>query len=105
MVLLDLLTLTAIPTVIGASEAVHQQGVLDEDAESEERQTPFYLDVFCDAQSSKRKDVHDAIVVLKDRKVSDPTLLISTRPLMNVPIATIVAQRLPHQPPEGQFGR
>jgi hypothetical protein len=68
---LDLLTLTAIPTVVGASEAVHQQRVLDEDAESEERQTPFYLDVFCDAQSRKRDEVHGAIVVLKDGKVRD----------------------------------
>jgi hypothetical protein len=71
---LDLLTLTAIPTVVGASEAVHQQRVLDEDAESEERQALFYLDVFCDAQSRKRDQVHDAIVVLKDGKVGAPLL-------------------------------
>ncbi|KAF1971550.1 hypothetical protein BU23DRAFT_470583 [Bimuria novae-zelandiae CBS 107.79] len=66
---LDLFTLAAIPTAIGASEAVHQQRLLDEEAESEERQAPFYLDVFCDAQSSKRDEVHDAIVVLKDGKL------------------------------------
>ena len=65
----DLLTLAAIPTVVGASEAVNQQRLLDEEAESEERQAPFYLDVFCDAKSSKRDEVHDAIVVLKDGKV------------------------------------
>lgn len=66
---LDLLTLAVVPTAIGASEAVHQQRLLDEEAESEERQAPFYLDVYCDAKSSKRDEVHDAIVVLKDGKV------------------------------------
>jgi hypothetical protein len=75
---LDLLTLIAIPTAVGASEAVHQQRVLDKDAESEERQTPFFLDVFCDAQSRKRDEVHDAIVVLKDGKVRDRSRNIST---------------------------
>jgi hypothetical protein len=66
---LDLLTLVALPTAVGASEAVHQQHLLDEDAESEERRAPFYLDVYCDAQSRKRDEVHDAVVVLKDGKV------------------------------------
>ncbi|KAF2246477.1 hypothetical protein BU26DRAFT_431050 [Trematosphaeria pertusa] len=66
---LDLLTLTAIPTAVGASEAVHQQRVLDEEAESEERQAPFHLDVYCDAQSRKRNEVHGAIVVLRDGKL------------------------------------
>ncbi|KAF9729013.1 hypothetical protein PMIN06_005475 [Paraphaeosphaeria minitans] len=65
----DLLTLTAIPTAVGASEAVHQQRLLDEEAESDERQAPFYLDVFCDAESRKRDEVHDAIVILKDGKL------------------------------------
>ncbi|KAF2662642.1 hypothetical protein K491DRAFT_617531 [Lophiostoma macrostomum CBS 122681] len=66
---LDLLTLTAIPTALGAAEAVHQQRVLDDEAESDERQAPFYLDVFCDAQSRKRDEVHEAIVVLIDGKL------------------------------------
>ncbi|KAF1955189.1 hypothetical protein CC80DRAFT_415698 [Byssothecium circinans] len=66
---LDLLALTAIPTAVGASEAVHQQRILDEEAESEERQAPFYLDVFCDAKSRKRDEVHGAMVVLRDGKL------------------------------------
>jgi len=66
---LDLLTLTAIPTVVGASEAVTQQRLLDEESTSEARQAPFYLDVYCDAQSRKRSEVHGAAVVLKDGKV------------------------------------
>ncbi|KAF2450648.1 hypothetical protein P171DRAFT_350055 [Karstenula rhodostoma CBS 690.94] len=66
---LDLLTLAAIPTAVGTSEAVHQQRLLDEEAESEERQAPFYLDVYCDAESRKRDEVHDAIIILKDGKL------------------------------------
>jgi hypothetical protein len=70
MVLLDLLTIAGVPTAVGASEAVHQQELLDEEAEAPERQEPFYLDVYCDAQSRKRDEVHGAIIVLKDGKVA-----------------------------------
>lgn len=73
MVLLDLLTIAGIPTAVGASEAVHQQKLLDEEAEAPERQEPFYLDVYCDAQSRKKDEVHGAIVVLKDGKVFKST--------------------------------
>lgn len=66
---LDLLTLALVPTAVGASEAVHQQRLLDDEAESDERRAPFYLDVYCDAQSRKKDEVHDAIIVLKDGKV------------------------------------
>lgn len=65
------LTLAGIPIAIGANEAVHQQRLLDEEAEAEERQEEFYLDVFCDAKSRKKDEVHGAIVVLKDGKVRD----------------------------------
>ncbi|EMD59676.1 hypothetical protein GGP41_008546 [Bipolaris sorokiniana] len=63
------LTLAGIPIAIGANEAVHQQRLLDEEAEAEERQEEFYLDVFCDAKSRKKDEVHGAIVVLKDGKI------------------------------------
>ncbi len=66
---LDLLTIAGIPTAVGASEAVHQQGLLDEEAQAPERQEPFYLDVYCDAQSRKKDEVHGTIVILKDGKV------------------------------------
>lgn len=68
--MLDLLTLAGIPTAVGASEAVHRQQLLDEEAEAPERQAPFYIDVYCDAQSKKKDEVHNAIVVLKDGKAS-----------------------------------
>ncbi|KAH9863893.1 hypothetical protein J1614_009825, partial [Plenodomus biglobosus] len=63
------LTLAGIPISIGANEAVHQQRLLDEEAEAEERQQEFHLDVFCSAQSKKKDEVHNAIVVLKDGKI------------------------------------
>ncbi|KAH6642971.1 hypothetical protein C7974DRAFT_421169 [Boeremia exigua] len=69
MVLFDLLTIAGIPTAVGASEAVHQQELLDEEAEAPERQEPFYLDVYCSAQSRKKDEVHGAIIVLKDGKL------------------------------------
>ncbi|KAJ4292608.1 hypothetical protein N0V90_009271 [Kalmusia sp. IMI 367209] len=78
---LDLLTLTAIPTAVGASEAVHHQRLLDEEAESEERQASFYLDVYCDAQSKKRDEVHDAIVVLREGKYTITLIGSGTRQL------------------------
>lgn len=66
---MEILTFAGIPITIGATEAVHRQRILDEEAEAEERQEEFYLDVFCDAKSSKKDEVHDTIVVLKDGKV------------------------------------
>jgi hypothetical protein len=66
---LDLFTLAGLGTTVGATEAVHRQRLLDKEAEAEERQDEFYLDVFCDAQSRKKDEVHDAIVVLQDGKV------------------------------------
>jgi len=67
------LTLAGIPISIGANEAVHQQRLLDEEAEADERQEEFYLDVFCDAKSRKKDEVNGAIVVLKDGKVRTMT--------------------------------
>jgi hypothetical protein len=73
---LDLLTgWASIPMTVGASEAVHRQRILNDEAEAEERQEEFYLDVFCDAQSRKRDEVHNAIVVLKDGKVRKSWIL------------------------------
>ena len=63
------LTLAGIPISIGANEAVHQQRLLDDEAEADERQAEFYLDVFCDAPSRKKDEVDGAIVVLSDGKV------------------------------------
>ncbi len=66
---LDLLTLAAVPAAVGASEAAHQQRLLDREASSAARQAPFHFDVYCDAPSRKRDEVHGSIVVLRDGKV------------------------------------
>jgi hypothetical protein len=79
---LDLFTLAGLGTTVGATEAVHRQRLLDKEAEAEERQDEFYLDVFCDAQSRRRDEVHDAIVVLKDGKVTSTIALISNQEIM-----------------------
>ncbi|KAF1946770.1 hypothetical protein EJ02DRAFT_335088 [Clathrospora elynae] len=63
------LALAGIPVSIGANEAVHQQRLLDEEAEAEERQEEFYLDVYCDAQSRKKDEVNGATIVLKGGKI------------------------------------
>ncbi|OAL54133.1 hypothetical protein IQ07DRAFT_584714 [Pyrenochaeta sp. DS3sAY3a] len=63
------LTVAGIPIAVGANEAVHQQRLLDEEAEAEERQEEFYLDVFCDAQSKKKDEVNDTIVVLREGRI------------------------------------
>lgn len=65
------LTLAGIPIAVGANEAVHRQRLLDEEAEAEERQEEFYLDVFCDAQSKKKDEVNDTIIVLREGGVSN----------------------------------
>jgi hypothetical protein len=65
----DLVALAAMPAALGASTAIHQQDIFDEEAESESRQAPFYIDIYCDAKSRKRDEVHDSMVVLRDGKV------------------------------------
>lgn len=89
---LDLLTLTGLPVAIGATEAVRHQRVFDEEAESEERQQPFYLDVYCDTPSKKRDEVHDTIVVLKEGKIR----LWPKDPKTNLPKAHPDGSSAPH---------
>lgn len=67
---MEILSFAGIPITVGASEGVHRQRLLDEEAEAPERQEEFHLDVFCDAKSRKKDEVHDTIVVLRDGKVS-----------------------------------
>ena len=89
---MEILSFAGIPITVGASEAVHRQRLLDEEAEAEERQEEFYLDVFCDAQSKKKNEVHDTIIVLKDGKVSQYCGYKVWHSLMRV-IGSIMAQR------------
>lgn len=66
---MDLFTLAGLGVTVGGTEAVHRQRLLDREAEAPERLEEFYLDVYCDAKSRKREEVHGARVVLRDGKV------------------------------------
>lgn len=63
---LGLLALAAIPTTIGTTEAINQKKRVDREAK---RDAKFTLDVYCDAKSRKRTQVHGKNIVLKDSKV------------------------------------
>lgn len=69
---IGLLTLAAIPTTIGVAEGVSHQRRQDREDADESRTAKFHLDVYCDAKSSKRDQVHGKRVVLRDDKVPTP---------------------------------
>jgi len=69
---LELLSLAAIPTGLGATAAIEEQNIFDNEAESDRRKAEFHLDVYCDAKSRKRDEVHNATVVLRNGKVTPP---------------------------------
>jgi hypothetical protein len=52
---------------VATSEVVRQQE--REDREEQSRMRDFHLDVFCDARSRKRSQVHGSMIVLKDGKL------------------------------------
>jgi len=73
---LELLALaTAIPDTVGVNIAVaegaRQQAKEDRDEQELHRMKDFYIDVYCNAQSRKKDQVNNTIVVLKDGKVCD----------------------------------
>lgn len=61
--------IVGIPTVTGVAEGVHHQKEQNKLANDDTRMVKFYLDVFCSEKSSKVKEVHDAMIVLKNDKV------------------------------------
>lgn len=66
---LGLLTITSIPTVIGVAEGVSNRNQKKDEEEEKRRMAKFNLDVYCEAKSSKTKDVHGRRVVVRDEKV------------------------------------
>ncbi|KAI9877088.1 MAG: hypothetical protein M1830_004834 [Pleopsidium flavum] len=66
---IGLLTLAAIPTTIGVAEGVSHQRRQNADAADEKRMAKFHVDVYCDAKSSRREEVHGKRLVLRDDKV------------------------------------
>ena len=64
-----LLILTAIPTVTGIGQAVHGQKEHVQREKDARRMQKFYIDVFCEAQSSRTREIHGKRLVLRDDRV------------------------------------
>jgi hypothetical protein len=63
--------ITGIPVVTGVAEGVQHQKEVNRDAADDTRMVKFYLDVFCEAPSPKKSEVHEGIIVLKHDKVGN----------------------------------
>ena len=66
---LGLFIITAIPTVTGIGQAYSAQKTHEERQKDEKRMKKFHIDVCCEAQSSRTKEIHEGRLVLKDDKV------------------------------------
>lgn len=66
---IGLLTLASIPVVTGVAEGISHQSAAVERLKDAKRMAKFYIDVYCDAASSKTKYVHGRRVVLRDGKL------------------------------------
>ncbi|EXJ62227.1 hypothetical protein A1O7_02660 [Cladophialophora yegresii CBS 114405] len=69
MDVVGLLILTAIPTVTGVCQAVHGQREHKQREKDARRMQKFYIDVYCEAQSSRTREIHEKRLVLKDGRV------------------------------------
>ena len=75
-----LLALTALPTTIGVAESISATKKKDNDNEEQDptvastteaqRMRKFHLQCYCDAPSSKAKEIDGGTVILRDDKVS-----------------------------------
>ncbi|KIY02102.1 uncharacterized protein Z520_02240 [Fonsecaea multimorphosa CBS 102226] len=66
---IGLLILTSIPTVTGVAQAIHGQKKHKEREKDARRMQKFYIDVYCEAQSSRTREIHDKRLVLRDDRV------------------------------------
>jgi hypothetical protein len=66
---IGLMILTSIPTVTGIGNAVHGQKEHKQREKDARRMQKFYIDVFCEAQSSRLNEIHDRRLVLRDDRV------------------------------------
>ncbi|KIX07385.1 uncharacterized protein Z518_02038 [Rhinocladiella mackenziei CBS 650.93] len=63
------LVLTSIPTVTGVAQAISAQKTRNERQEDEKRMKKFHIDVYCEAESSRTKEIQDKRLVLRDDRV------------------------------------
>lgn len=61
--------IVGVPVVTGVAEGVQHQQEQNKEAANEERMVKFHIDVFCSEESSKAKEVHNTMVVLRNDKV------------------------------------
>ena len=66
---IGLLIITAIPVVTGVAQAMSAQKTKEQREKDELRMKKFHIDVFCDAQSSRLKEIHGHRLVLKNGRV------------------------------------
>jgi hypothetical protein len=66
---IGLLTLAAIPTTIAVAEGVAEQRKKGEEDDEASRTAKFYLDVYCEANSRRTKEIHGKRAVLRGDKV------------------------------------
>lgn len=66
---IGLLILTAIPTVTGVAQAISGQKTQKEREKDAKRMKKFHIDVHCEAQSSRTKEIHGKRLVLRDDRV------------------------------------
>ncbi|KAF1817395.1 hypothetical protein P152DRAFT_463559 [Eremomyces bilateralis CBS 781.70] len=69
---LGLLVVSSIPVVTGVAEAVSEQKKQNAAMGDERYMTKFNLDIFCEANHPKAKEVHGTTVVMKDNKTGKP---------------------------------
>src|ERR1700743_3225881 len=69
MDVVGLLILTSIPAVTGIAQAVHAQKEHKQREKDARRMQKFYINVHCDAQSSRIREIHDGRLVLRDDHV------------------------------------
>lgn len=62
--------ITGIPVVTGVAEGVHHQKEQNKEAANETRMIKFYIDVYCQAKSSKAGEVDGGVVVVHRDAVS-----------------------------------
>ena len=66
---LGLLAITALPTTVAVAEGISSRNKEQNAEDDEELMRKFTLDCFCDAQSTKRGEVHGGRIVLREGKV------------------------------------
>jgi hypothetical protein len=66
---IGLLILTAIPSVTGIAQAIHGQKEQKQREVDARRMQKFYVDIFCEAQSSRLREIHGGRLILRNERV------------------------------------